>query len=91
MKNIMIEGTSMEEFQRTIEEIIQKYLGQIEPLERSSFELLTRNETASLLKVSKVTLNNWKKHGILTPSSIGNRVYYIKQDVMDAIKPINNK
>ena len=86
----MIEGTSMEEFQKKIEEIIQKYLGKIEPSEKSSFELLTRNETASLLKVSKVTLNNWKKHRILTPCSIGNRVYYLKQDVIDAMKPINN-
>ena len=42
----MIEGTSMEEFQQKVEEIINKCLGQIEPKEKSSFELLTRNETA---------------------------------------------
>jgi hypothetical protein len=48
-------------------------------------ELLTRAETSSLLKINLTTLWNWTKQNKLVSYSIGNRVYYKRSEVMDAI------
>ena len=90
MKKFMIEGTSIEEFEHKIEDIITTCLAQIEIREKEGFEYLTRQQTAELLQVSLVTLNNWKKRKVLTPHGLGNRVYYRMQDILDNMKPINN-
>ncbi len=54
-------------------------------------ELLTPTETACLLKVSKVTVWDWSKKGILAPRRIGNQVRYLKSEVLAANKPIPSK
>ncbi len=51
-------------------------------------QLLTPDETAALLKVSKVTVWDWGKKGILNPRRIGNQVRYLQSEVMAASKPI---
>ncbi len=48
-------------------------------------EVLTREETCKLLDVSKTTLHNWHKQAILSPTRIGGRVYYSKQDVLNKL------
>jgi predicted DNA-binding transcriptional regulator AlpA len=52
-------------------------------------ELLTPEETATLLKVSKVTVWQWSKPkpGILNPRRIGNQVRYLRSEVMAAARP----
>ncbi|RRQ49812.1 DNA-binding protein [Maribacter algicola] len=44
-------------------------------------ELLTREETAELLKISLTTLWHWSKKGILPSYGIGNRVYYKRSEI----------
>ena len=48
-------------------------------------ELITRKETAKLLKVSLPTLNYWDKSDILKPHRIGRRVLYKLSDIDFAI------
>ena len=43
---------------------------------------LSREETARMLHVSKPTLRNWEKLGILVPRRISRRVLYRRQDVL---------
>ena len=50
-------------------------------------ELLTPEETAQLLKVSKVTVWDWEKKGILSARRIGNQVRYLRSEVMAAARP----
>ncbi|WP_020605222.1 helix-turn-helix domain-containing protein [Spirosoma spitsbergense] len=52
-------------------------------------ELLTPEETATLLKVSKVTVWQWSKPtpGILNPRRIGNQVRYLRSEVIAAARP----
>lgn len=52
-------------------------------------ELLTPEETAKILKVSKVTVWQWSKPspGILSPRRIGNQVRYLKSEVLAAARP----
>jgi excisionase family DNA binding protein len=46
-----------------------------------SKELLTRQQLADYLSVSKQTIINWSKEGIIKPKFIGNRVYYKAEEV----------
>lgn len=50
-------------------------------------ELLTPEETAKLLKVSKVTVWDWEKRGILNARRIGNQVRYLRSEVVGAVRP----
>ncbi|MDX8339389.1 helix-turn-helix domain-containing protein [Draconibacterium sp. IB214405] len=52
-------------------------------------EYLTRNEVKDLLKVDLSTIHNWTKRGKLKAYGIGNRVYYKRSEVEQAIKPLN--
>jgi excisionase family DNA binding protein len=49
-------------------------------------ELLTMIETLNLLKVSKVTIHNWKKKGIIKSHKIGRKLFFKKEELLDAIK-----
>ncbi len=47
----------------------------------SETELLNREETSKLLKISFTTLWKHSKNGLLPSKKLGNKVYYFKQDV----------
>jgi excisionase family DNA binding protein len=51
--------------------------------------LLTRTETANYLKINMTTLYNWTKKGKLKAYGIGNRVYYKKNEIDEALIRIN--
>ncbi|MBT7463648.1 MAG: helix-turn-helix domain-containing protein [Bacteroidetes bacterium] len=51
-------------------------------------EYLTRNEVRDLLKIDLSSVHNWTKKGKLRAYGIGNRVYYKRQEVEAAIKPL---
>lgn len=51
-------------------------------------EYLTRNEVKDLLKVDLSTIHNWTKRGKLKAYGLGNRVYYRRDEVEQAIKPL---
>tara|TARA_B110000114_G_C15077903_1_gene392667 strand:+ start:663 stop:857 length:195 start_codon:yes stop_codon:yes gene_type:complete len=52
-------------------------------------ELLERNETASMLKISSVTLWKWTREGRLKSYGISNKIFYKRSEVLESIKPIN--
>jgi len=52
-------------------------------------EFLTRNEVKDLLKVDLSTIWNWTKKGKLRAYGIAGRVYYRRDEVEQAIKPLN--
>ncbi|GAB3923409.1 helix-turn-helix domain-containing protein [Larkinella terrae] len=54
-------------------------------------ELLTPEETAQFLKVSKVTVWDWSRRGILSPRRIGNQVRYLKSELLAAARPKGGK
>ncbi|WP_340153440.1 helix-turn-helix domain-containing protein [uncultured Marivirga sp.] len=57
----------------------------------SENDLLSRQETASLLKISLVTLSEWTKTGILQSYQVGGRVYYKKSEVIQTLRVNNPK
>ncbi len=52
-------------------------------------EFLTIEQVAKLLQVSKVTIHSWCNKKILNPKRIGNKVRFLKSEVMDSPKAIN--
>jgi excisionase family DNA binding protein len=51
-------------------------------------EYLTRKEVADFLKADLSTIHNWTVKGKLKAYGIGNRVYYKRAEVEQAIKPL---
>ena len=68
-----------QEFEWMKEQQKKEILLDVEKL--GSKELLSRQQLADYLSVSKQTIINWSKEGIIKPKFIGNRVYYKAEDV----------
>lgn len=84
-----------DEFRRAVREELNAVLAERFPEEGknhaddvpvSTADLLTVNETAKLLHVSRVTLFKWEHRKTLIPCRIGRRVLYRKADVEAALK-----
>lgn len=58
---------------------------------KEPIEWLTRNEVAELLKCDLSTLHNWVKKGKLTPYGIGNRIYFKRSEIENAIVYLGKK
>ena len=57
-------------------------------VENPQEELLTRDETSKLLKISLTTLWKHSKTGTLPAKKIGRKVYYFRQDVMNRLNSV---
>ncbi|MBC7523468.1 MAG: helix-turn-helix domain-containing protein [Flavobacterium sp.] len=53
-------------------------------------DLLTRAEVCKLLSINNTTLWKHTRSGKLLSSGIGNRVFYSRKQVLEAVKPINH-
>ena len=91
-KLITIENISVEEL---VEVIVEKVLNGLEERKNklhslsTQEELLTREEITQYLKISKTSLWKYTKSGKLKAYGVGNRVYYKKNEVDDALIRIN--
>ena len=75
------------------EAILQGVKSQLEQLSKNfqpkePEEYLTRNEVAEMLKVDISTVHNWSKSGRLKRYGIGNRIYFKRTEVEQAIKEL---
>lgn len=48
--------------------------------------LMTMEEVTKFLKVSKVTIHNWKRKGIIKSHKIGRKLYFKKAEIESAIR-----
>lgn len=84
-------GTTPEEVNRPILDIIQngfeKILAQFQP--KQPTEYLTRNQVKEMLDVDMSTVHNWTKRGKLKAYGIGNRIYYKRSEIEQAIVPLH--
>ena len=72
-----------EELKNQLAELKQNF----EP--KTPAEYLTRSEVAKMLSCDLSTIHNWCKKGKLKPMGIGNRVYFLRSDVENAIKKLS--
>lgn len=59
--------------------------------QNDSTEFLTRKETAELFKVSLVTIHDWSNNGILKAYKLGNRTYFKRTELLEALFESNRK
>lgn len=85
MKQLNIIALNPDDFKKSLIQEIKNHLKS----DSSSDELLTRQSTADLLKISLTTLWNWTKNNKVQSYGIGNKVYYKKNEIMDKLVQLN--
>ena len=77
-----------DELVQKIMEGVEKKLGAFEErLGRpKTSKYLSRKEASRKLQVSYVTLNLWDKKGILKKRKIGNKVFYLKEEIENILE-----
>lgn len=89
MNTIQFIQVTPEELENRILDGVKKI---IESFEKPNDEkLMSRNEAAEFLEISSVTLWSWTSSGKIKSYGIGNRVYYKKSELIDALKPLKTK
>jgi len=51
-----------------------------------NFGVLTRYQTATFFQVSPRTIDNWVKDGYLKSTKINGKVFFFKEDILEALK-----
>lgn len=89
---LQIETASAQEFKNEILKGVNEALEKVaKGLQQNDDDrLLSREETANLLSISLVTLWDWTKKDIVPAYRIGNKVRYKKNEVLQALKKMNN-
>ena len=84
---IFLNGITLQQLAETLAQLMQdKNVTKSEP----NVELITRVEVCELLSFNKTSLWKHTKSGKLKSYGIGNRVYYKRSEVLEAVKPINH-
>jgi excisionase family DNA binding protein len=94
-ESLLIQGMNLD----TLGQILKPFEAKINAISEAVLKLkpqseeaiLTRHETADLLRVSLVTLNDWTNKGILTAYRLGNRVYYKRSEIDAAMTQIKKR
>lgn len=87
MNQILIQGYTIEQLANALKPLLQ-LSAEIESQQEKS-ELITRDEVCKLLSFNKTSLWKHTKSGKLKSYGIGNRVYYKRNEVLEAVKPLN--
>jgi len=91
MATVQFIQTSPRELQIQINEGVkiqlQEFLQQFKP--KLPNEYLTRSEVAQMFNVDISTIHNWCKSKRLNPLGLGSRVYFLRSEVEQSLKPLN--
>lgn len=76
--------TRFEALEKKIDQLKNEIIPQNQRAGNEDF--ITRTEAARLLKVAVITVSDWAKKGVLKSYKCGNRVYFKKNEVIEAIQ-----
>ena len=81
---------NLEDLKTTISFIIKEELKVINaPKEINIIEYIKTCDVLKLLKISKPTLIDWRKRGIIPSYRIATQVRFVKSEVLDCLEKIN--
>ena len=83
----LIQNVTAEEFSETLRSVIREELSLLTPKETIP-RFLSRQEVATLLKISLPTLNEYTRTGIIKGSRVGSRILYDEVSIREAVKDI---
>ena len=91
-KNVFLWGLTPQEFQKMLINALEQVIEPLKPAKESrSIELLTRKETAELLRTSLPTLAKWSEQGIIHAISMGRRIYYSVSEIQNILEKKGGK
>lgn len=85
---ILLNGITLEQLAEALKPLLQSQKNVSETVETEN-DLLTREQVCKLLSINKTTLWKHTKSGKLKSLGLGNRVYYKKSEVLEAVKHLN--
>ncbi|MDV7187633.1 helix-turn-helix domain-containing protein [Lutibacter sp. TH_r2] len=92
-KVTQVHGTSPQELKDIIindfKTELEKFSKNFQPIEQP--EYLTREEVATILKISMSTISDWNRKGILNPYRLGNTIRYKSNELDQVLIQINSK
>jgi predicted DNA-binding transcriptional regulator AlpA len=81
---------NLEDLKTTISFIIKEELKVINtPKEIGVIEYIKTCDVLKLLKISKPTLIDWRKRGIIPSYRISSQIRFVKSEVLDCLEKIN--
>lgn len=84
---IFLNGITLEQLAEALQPLLQpQQQEQVQP----QSDLLTREQVCTLLSINFTTLWKHTKSGKLLSSGLGNRIFYSRKQVLEAVKPINH-
>jgi len=84
MENIFLSNYTITDLENTITKVLKQIIQEQQlSINSATNELITRQETAKILKISLPTLHNWTKNGILPSHKVSTRVRYKKSEIME--------
>lgn len=86
---VEIENLSRDEFSQMLSDALEKASKSNPVSDYRSSGLLSREETAKMLKINLSTLNEWTKKGYLKVYAKGYRRYYKEDEVLDSLISLN--
>lgn len=92
MQQVQFIQVTPEQLQTAIILGVKEQLNELKELfqPKQPTEYLTRNEVKELLHIDLSTVHNWTKKNKLKAYGIGNRIYYKRHEVEQAIIPIQS-
>ncbi|HOX77204.1 MAG TPA: helix-turn-helix domain-containing protein [Bacteroidales bacterium] len=84
--SILLQALTPDDAAELIADKVVLKLKPLIPAEKEPDELLTRAETAKLLKISLPTLHDWTRTGKLQSYRISSRLRYRKSEVIEALE-----
>ena len=89
--SIILQNVSLSDIEALLSKVIDEKIKSINPEQKNTVsKLLTRQETARLLKISLPTLDDWAKTGLIRAKRIGTRTRYAYADIEAALKDLPN-
>jgi excisionase family DNA binding protein len=90
MNDLMLSPISIGELRTVISETVSNEVNRILSLNNKPEqpEYYTRKQTAKLLGISLVTLNEWQRTGLVPAYRINTRVRYKREDVLNSLSKI---
>jgi len=89
-KNVIFENLTSDDIRNIISDVIEEKFRTLSAPQKIPNDYLTRQETASLLRISLPTLNDFTKRGLITGHRIGSRVLYSREMVDSSLKEIES-
>ncbi len=92
-ESIILTNVTVDDLKSIIDERLQAALTTFKPAEPETKEeeLIKIEEVCKLLNVSKVTIHAWKKSGKLPFYRISNKIYFKRNEIVDALRKIERK